>query len=181
MLFDLDDSRNPDTGELTGFASSIVKRLNSFTEISIGKAGLHVVVRGQVERTRMHTRKNWAGQQIEIKPYGCFMTVSGNRLESTPREVQDRQSELSALYEEIFKEEPEPATRRAKNTQAARGDSRIDRSACNYALCCELAKAGMTDERIEQLLRDEPIMGKKWRERSDYRKRTIDAARKSLR
>ena len=103
---DLDDSRNPDTGELTGFASSIVKRLNSFTEISIGKAGLHVVVRGQVERTRMHTRKNWAGQQIEIKPYGCFMTVSGNRLESTPREVQDRQSELSISTRRYSRKSP---------------------------------------------------------------------------
>src|ERR1017187_4379632 len=75
---DLDDCRNPESGELTEFASSIVERLDSYSEISVSKRGLHIVVRGQVDRPRMHTRTKWAGQQIEIKPHSFYMTVSGN-------------------------------------------------------------------------------------------------------
>ena len=82
---DLDDCRNPQTGELTEFATDVVRRLNSYTEISIGGKGLHLVVRAQVEKSRMHTKRKWAGKQIEIKSQGFYMTVSGNRFRRDPQ------------------------------------------------------------------------------------------------
>ena len=66
---DLDDCRDPQTGQLTEFASDIVGRIDSYTEVSIGRKGLHIVWHGQVERPRMHTRTKWPGRQIEIKPF----------------------------------------------------------------------------------------------------------------
>ena len=59
----------------------------------------------------MHTQRNWAGEQIEIKPFGFYMTVSGNHLAGTPRGIEDRQSELSEVYDTIFKSEAESPTR----------------------------------------------------------------------
>ena len=43
---DLDDCRDPDTGELTDLANSIVEQLDSYTEISPSGTGIHIIVRG---------------------------------------------------------------------------------------------------------------------------------------
>ena len=177
---DLDDCHNPDTGELTGFASSVVERLDSYTEISIGRKGLHIVCRGQVPRPRLHTKRRWSGRQIEIKPFGFYMTVSGDQLHGTPLIIQERQSELTVPYEEIFGDEPKPVKRRPeKNKREVRADNGLDLSACEFAICCELAKAGLNYDEIERALIADPIMNRrKWRERRDYRNKTILAALK---
>lgn len=179
---DLDDCRDPETGELSNFASDIVQRLNSYTEVSIGKKGLHIVVRGQVERPRMNTKTNYAGRRIEIKPYGFYMTVSADHLSGTPRPIEDRQGELTAVYQEIFPASSTKSTerpeRRAKPQENSDG---IDLSACDFAICRDLAVAGMTFDEIEQILIDHPIMKRpKWTDRPDYRKSTITAALNSI-
>ncbi len=180
---DLDDCRNPDTGELTEFASNIVDRLASYTEISVGKDGLHIVVYGQVEKPKIHTKVNWRGKQIEIKPFNFYMTVSGTHLAGTPQRVEERQPELTALYEEIFWEEPGPVIKRPeKNKPEVRGDNDVDRSACDFSICCDLARTGMSADEIEEVLRDHALMNRpKWTERPDYRRKTIQAALNSVR
>jgi putative DNA primase/helicase len=45
---DLDNCRNPETGEIAPKALKIVKLLNSFTEISPSGCGLHIFVRGKL-------------------------------------------------------------------------------------------------------------------------------------
>lgn len=185
---DLDDCRDPATGELTEFAAGIVRRLNSYTEVSVSGKGLHIVVRGQVEKPRMHTKTRWAGRQIEIKPFNFYMTVSGDRLDGTPTDVQDRQAELSQLYDEVFGQEAGPGSQparrqpRVRNPPAPeRSADGVDLSACDFSICRDLAKTGMTAVEIEELLKDHPAMDRpKWRDREDYRRRTIQAAVNSL-
>ena len=121
---DLDNCRDPESGTISEFASDIVKKLASYSEISVGKKGLHVVVRGQVERPRMHTKVNWAGEQIEIKPFGFYMTVSGNHLAGMPRGIEDRQSELSEVYDMIFNVEAESPTRSERRKATSRKERR---------------------------------------------------------
>jgi primase-polymerase (primpol)-like protein len=45
---DLDNCRNPDTGEIAPRAREIVRLLNSFTEISPSGCGLHIFVKGKL-------------------------------------------------------------------------------------------------------------------------------------
>ncbi len=133
---DLDDCRDPATGALTEFSSSVVERMSSYTEVSISGRGLHIVTRGQVESTRMHTRIRWAGRQIEIKPFGFYMTVSGNHLVGTPRTIEDRQAELSLIYHEVF--DPEPRLKKAREKSEERGPKTStgpDLSACDLSVC----------------------------------------------
>jgi primase-polymerase (primpol)-like protein len=187
---DLDNCRDPETSVLTEFAQGIVERMNSYTEISPSRKGLHIVVRGQVERPRMHTTPNHAGRQIEIKPYGFYMTVTGSLLLGTPPTVEERQHDLSALYEELFGNNRERAvqiqstrTRRASTAKRVqpRDERSLDRSADDFALCTDLVKGGLTDVQIEDVLTALPFMNRpKWRDRPDYRKKTIQAARKAV-
>jgi putative DNA primase/helicase len=44
---DLDDCRNPETGEIEEWARRVVEDLGGYTEVSQSGAGLHVVVRGK--------------------------------------------------------------------------------------------------------------------------------------
>jgi primase-polymerase (primpol)-like protein len=127
---DLDDCRDPATGELTLFAAEIVRRLNSYTEVSIGRKGLHIVARGQVPKPRMHTKRNWAGRQIEMKPHSFYMTVSGDHLAGTPRTVEERQAELMQIYEEIFgadaKQESKPRSKPERTASPAGPSGAVD-------------------------------------------------------
>jgi putative DNA primase/helicase len=45
---DLDNCRNPETGEIAPRALQIMRLLNSFTEISPSGRGLHIFVRGKL-------------------------------------------------------------------------------------------------------------------------------------
>ncbi len=47
---DLDNCRNPKTGEIAPRALRIVQLLNSFTEISPSGCGLHVFVKGKLPK-----------------------------------------------------------------------------------------------------------------------------------
>ena len=119
---------------------------------------------------------------FEIKSHGFYMTVSGNHLEGTPGTIEDRQTELMDLYKEIFgKEGLKPLTIGERREKPEKRTDGVDISACEFAVCCDLCKAGMSDEEIDQLLMGHPLMPRsKWQDRPDYRKKTIQAARKSF-
>jgi putative DNA primase/helicase len=44
---DLDDCRNPETGELEQWATEIVQELGGYTEVSPSDTGIHIIVRGK--------------------------------------------------------------------------------------------------------------------------------------
>jgi putative DNA primase/helicase len=47
---DLDDCRDPESGELAAWAAEIVRELSSYTELSPSGKGLHVVVKGKIPK-----------------------------------------------------------------------------------------------------------------------------------
>ena len=44
---DLDDCRNPDTGDVAPWAREIIEHFNSYTELSQSGTGFHIVIKGQ--------------------------------------------------------------------------------------------------------------------------------------
>jgi primase-polymerase (primpol)-like protein len=44
---DLDDCRNPDTGEVAPWAREIIEHFNSYTELSQSGTGFHILIKGQ--------------------------------------------------------------------------------------------------------------------------------------
>lgn len=108
---DLDHCRDPQTGEIDLWAQQIVQRFNSYTEISPSGAGVHILIRGKLPEDSRHKktlkdegyRPNAA---IEVYNSGRYFTMTGNRLDGYPVDVEDRQTELDAFCKELSKDRP---------------------------------------------------------------------------
>lgn len=90
-------------GNILPWGKKIIDNLNSYTEISPSGTGIHIITKGK--KPGKSCRKG----HVEIYDSGRFFTITGNLLPGCPVDVQDRQAELNALYDEIFgKSSPEP-------------------------------------------------------------------------
>ncbi len=107
---DLDGCRHPETGELAPWAQEIVRRLDSYTEVSPSKTGVKIFVRGTVPGPRRRTGA------IEMYSQGRYFAATGMGLADTPTGVEERQDQIDHLYQETFAE-PEPE--RPADTHAA--------------------------------------------------------------
>ena len=66
---DLDECRNPDTGEVDEWADGIISNLNGYTEVSPSGRGIHVIVRGKTPSRRRNG--------IEVYSSERFFTITG--------------------------------------------------------------------------------------------------------
>ena len=100
---DLDDCRDPATGEIHPAAQAIISQLGSYAEVSPSQTGVKVLLYadlGSAEGRRKNGQP-WGGD-IEIYWGKRFFTVTGQHLEGTPTEVAHRQAELEALHQGAF-------------------------------------------------------------------------------
>lgn len=93
---DLDKCRDPDTGRLEPRASEIIRRLDSYTEVSPSGTGVHIIVRGSLPAGG---RKHGA---VEMYDRGRFFTMTGEHIGGAPTVIEDRTVELAALHAEVF-------------------------------------------------------------------------------
>ena len=197
---DLDDCRDTDTGVIQPWATKIIRDLNSFTEISPSGRGIHIFVFGGLPPGRR--RKD----QIEIYDMGRYFTMTGEHLEGTPEEIEERSEALAALYRATFPKQTaqktlpqqvQPillndqevlvkafgASNGAKIQSLYRGDiaGYSSQSEADYALVSHLAFWCRRDEeQIDRLFRSSALMRDKW-DRSvggetTYGQKTIDNA-----
>ena len=80
---DLDHCRNPETGEIQQWASEIVHKLNSYTEITPSMEGVRVWLKGKIPPGG--NRKG----NIEIYDQGRYFTVTGKHLDGTPTNIEE--------------------------------------------------------------------------------------------
>jgi hypothetical protein len=99
---DLDDCRDPDTGEIDAWAAAIVATLDSYTEVSPTGTGLKVWVRGQ--KPPGDCKRKYETGEVEIYDRGRYFAATGRRLGGTPHTVNDRQRQLDALHLRVFGE-----------------------------------------------------------------------------
>lgn len=73
---DLDNCRNPETGEVAGWAQEILERVGdeAYVEASPSGAGIHIIVEGKV--------RGGGGRKGNIEMYSSerFFTITGKRL-----------------------------------------------------------------------------------------------------
>ena len=89
---DLDKCRDAETGTLEPWAEEIVKRLNTYGEVSPSGLGLHLYMRGTLPPGR---RKK---ANVEVYEDGRFFTVTGQHLAGTPTTIENRTNELAAFH-----------------------------------------------------------------------------------
>jgi P4 family phage/plasmid primase-like protien len=195
---DLDDCRDPETGELEDWAADVVDRLDSYTEVSPSGTGLHVYALGAKPGDRCRRG------DLEMYDNDRFFTVTGAHLEGTPETVNTRPEAIRRVYEDYLAdgdsddgpdlERPgevdladdellEKAMAAAGGGKFARlwaGDTSMhdgDHSRADLAMLCKLAFwTGGDRARMEQLFNRSGLARDKWRDRPDYRERSIDAA-----
>ncbi|MFQ3319878.1 MAG: putative DNA primase/helicase [Natronomonas sp.] len=95
---DLDDCRDPETDDIDDDAQDIIKRLDSYTEVSPSGTGYHVLIRGELPEGR-----NRRGS-IELYDTARFFTVTGDHVERTPTRVARRQDALVAIHREYVQD-----------------------------------------------------------------------------
>src|SRR5439155_14732757 len=93
---DVDDCRDPETGALTAEALAIVQALDSYTEVSPSRTGLHVLVRGSLPAGRR--RKG----DVEMYAEARYFTITGRHLDGTPTSINERTAAVAVLHARIF-------------------------------------------------------------------------------
>lgn len=112
---DLDDCRDPESADLTDWASDIVGRLNSFTEVSPSGTGVHVIVKGTLpDESNRHG-------DVEMYENARFFTVTGNHLATTPETVAARPDAIASVHTDYValereRENDEPAVNASERT-----------------------------------------------------------------
>jgi hypothetical protein len=102
-VIDLDNCRDPDTGAIEDWAMAIILGFNSYWEISPSGRGVHIWVRGKVLGGPRRTNiKDLPGRKIEVFPRLQFVTVTGNRGETSPETIEARQTELQSFHIKWF-------------------------------------------------------------------------------
>lgn len=99
---DLDHCRNPESGEIQQWAEDIIKRLNSYSEISPSRTGVRIFIRGKMPG--VGKKKG----DFEIYDQGRFLTCTGDHIDGTPLIIEYRQDEITEIHREIFGQEKKP-------------------------------------------------------------------------
>lgn len=90
---DLDDCRDPDTGELTPFAKWVLARFRSYTEVSPSGTGLKIIGRGVLPPGCRNANKELG---IEVYQIGRYFAATGHALDGCEPDVRDLQPAIDA-------------------------------------------------------------------------------------
>lgn len=97
VVVDLDDCLD-EQGQPSVFAADVVGRLASYTEVSIGGKGLHIVVQSRpLARKRFNLRMG-----IELLWFGHYVCLTGNSFHAAPKPIAERTSELVEIGKEYL-------------------------------------------------------------------------------
>ena len=179
-----------ENGNLTEEAKDIVKTLDSYTEYSPSKKGLHIICKGKISCTGKRKRN------IEMYSSKRFFTVTGDILGSN-KDIEQRSQRAEIIYNKYLKEDKQELSfvklelsdneiidkaSSAKNgdlfkklwngnAQGYNSPSEADQALCNIlAFYC-----GDNFKRIDNLFCKSGLYREKW-DRLDYKSKTINKA-----
>ena len=112
---DVDDVRDPESGKLSSRAAEILRKLNSYAEVSPSQAGVKLWVRAELGRA-------YRKPGLEVYPHGRYFTLTGWMLPQALSTVEERQDELETLVREEFPEAEEKPSRPYEGVLGARID-----------------------------------------------------------
>ncbi|MGI6152971.1 MAG: phage/plasmid primase, P4 family [Christensenellaceae bacterium] len=204
--FDIDDAIDPTTGEMLADAENAFEIAQSYTELSPGGKGLHIILKGKLPDGRR--RKGC----FEMYGHGSprFFTMTGQVMANSTT-IRDDQNIINILHKQFISAQSEKAStigrelyptqevddkeilRRANSYHSAEKFQRLwsgntygydSRSEADLALCNLLATytRGNT-EQIDRLFRKSDLMRNKWDElrgQNTYGELTIQKAVDSL-
>jgi P4 family phage/plasmid primase-like protien len=186
---DLDDCRDPDTGEVTPWALEIIEHFNSYTELSQSGTGFHIIIKGK-KPAGSGCKKGG----IECYDRSRYFICTGDVFNGHDT-IQGRQPELESFLEKYLsskKQEPlngknpdgqhidvdaQTVLDRALRSKIAEkirlllsgdnaelpSDSEGDQSLCNYLVFfCGHAPDDQAYQIVDQIFRESKRMRNKW-------------------
>lgn len=172
-------------GAIAPQALAWARRLDSYTEYSQSKKGIHAFVIGKLPPTGRKSSKH----DVEVYDNVRFFAVTGDHVPGTPTAIEDRQAELEQLHAEIFPSKPQPHQTVAPEQPVDLDDQALldkmfaskqgakiralwtgntngygdDDSAADQALCNYLAFwTGRDAARMDKLFRQSGLFRDKW-------------------
>lgn len=144
---DLDDCRNPDTGEIDSQVQEIIKLFGSYSEISPSGTGIRIFCRGKLPpKDRRNGR-----YEIYDKSSPRFLTVTGNHLPDTPLTVEKRQETIDQFHQKYI-----------ARTHKAQAQKPTTTNMKTEILTSPLLKDGRTLRRIFELTTADPKVKTLW-------------------
>lgn len=101
---DLDKCRDAATGKITSWAEEVIRRLNSYTEVTPSGRGVRVWVEGKwpySNNCRSGLGENVDGK-IEVYSRNRFFTVTGGHVEGTPTDINRNQAALDTIHKRFW-------------------------------------------------------------------------------
>ena len=182
---DIDHCRNED-GSFTDVAKAILKKAQSYTEISPSGSGLHIFLRGIMPGKG--NKNSTSG--VEMYAAARYFTMTGNRLEGTPDTIADGKDILPWIHENYIAKKSSKKTKEKKTLRtvsltdeqvlekaraAQNGDDFSSlwdgswegkfgsQSEADLSLCCSLAFwTGKNKEQMDRLFRQSKLFREKW-------------------
>lgn len=153
---DLDDVVNSDTGDIVyNWANELVAKLDSYTEYSPSGTGLHIVIFGIKPGERCRTKLDHGNTEIEIYDENRFFTYTGDCLSETPNSVNQRNDELTSIYNEYLGDD-DSVDDDEDETSVTLDDAEDDEDAGDYeSLGWSLAEWRTADPTLDDLLTTE--------------------------
>lgn len=186
IFIDLDDCID-ENGNLEPWAERIVKLIDSCTEISPSRQGVHIFCIGQLKKPGNRYKK------IEIYDSKRYSTLTGKGFPGCRETIEERQKQIDLLHRKCFpKEYEEPrqveqtcsnleddeileiarnAQNAAKFSPLWNGDTSgyNSHSEADMALCSLLSFYTQDEHQLDRLFRQSGLYREKW-DREDYRK-----------
>lgn len=184
---DLDKCRDPATGTITKEAQDVIDGLDSYVELSPSGTGVHILVKA---KPRAAAKVDW----IEVYDQGRYFTMTGQMLETSPREIRQRQGAVDRLVASVRPAVAEAARpgesvagtvtplidadllkRLRESAQAVKVEKLHagkwaeaeyqSQSEADFAYCAILAKAGAAEDQIDRIFRVSGLFRPKWDEK----------------
>lgn len=151
---DLDDCRDPKTGEIADWAQAILKNLPSYAEVSPSGCGIKIWCKGElpIDPERTGGRVKYHTGQIEMYQFGRYFTFTGNRL-SKDREIVDCCTWLKLIYEDAFYDQATPLSACIQDLadlpESISGEQGHD---AMFAAACEIVRHRLSHEDTQRAL-----------------------------
>lgn len=179
---DLDNCRDPKTEKIEKWAKKIIKKMNSYTEVSPSRTGVKIIIKGKLPGNGIKK------DNIEIYDESHYFTITGWRLKGKTSEIAEKQNAIINLYESLSPPKDgakliKPTTINltddeliAKATNAGNGDkftrlmkgetsNHNNNSVADQALATMLAFwTGGNTEQIDRIFRRSKLYRPKWDE-----------------
>ncbi len=114
---DLDDCRDPESGELLPWAAQFLLEMKTYAEVSPSETGIKILLTGMLPEPFNKKHKHPSGYgEVEIYQSGRFFTITGKRAPGTPHDIAERSEALSDLYKTVSGWKPAKPAAAARQT-----------------------------------------------------------------